>query len=62
MFAFRHAIGKRVEKEKVYEKLAGVPGIIVESLLARFTELPRGSTRFVVSLGISSAFMITDYR
>ncbi|TFK37691.1 RNA polymerase I associated factor, A49-like protein [Crucibulum laeve] len=45
MLAFRQTVArKEVTKDQVYEKLASVPGIIVDSLLARFTETARDST------------------
>lgn len=48
MLAFRKATEfKKIEKEKVYERLSGVPGIVIDSLLSRFTETSRGSSRSV---------------
>lgn len=48
MFAFRRLVDRRiVEKDQFHEKMAGVPSIIVDSLLARFTEVSRGSTTYV---------------
>ncbi|KAF5326627.1 hypothetical protein D9611_000864 [Ephemerocybe angulata] len=45
MLAFRQVANKKdVDKERVYEKLQPLPTIIADSLLARFTEVPRGST------------------
>ncbi|KAH7920228.1 RNA polymerase I associated factor, A49-like protein [Leucogyrophana mollusca] len=44
MLAFRNATFKKFDKASVQEKLAGVPGAVVDGLLARFTETARGST------------------
>lgn len=33
--------------DKLPERLAGVPPVVIESLLARFTETPRGSSECV---------------
>ncbi|KAF9526022.1 Rpa49 subunit specific to nuclear RNA polymerase I [Crepidotus variabilis] len=47
MLAFRKATEfKKIEKEKVYERLSGVPGIVIDSLLSRFTETSRGSSSY----------------
>lgn len=44
MFAFRRAAMKQpIIKEALYERLSMVPTIIVDSLLLRFAEMPRGS-------------------
>ena len=48
MLAFRRVTEhKAVERDQVYEKMAGVPGVVVDGLLARFSEVPRGSTGYV---------------
>lgn len=45
MLAFRQATNfKEVDKDKLYDKLSLLPTIVVDSLLSRFTEVPRGST------------------
>ncbi|KAF8889068.1 RNA polymerase I associated factor, A49-like protein [Infundibulicybe gibba] len=51
MMAFRRIVGRGVphEKTKVQEKLSGVPTAIVDSFLARFTELPRGQTEHIAT-------------
>jgi DNA-directed RNA polymerase I subunit RPA49 len=47
MFAFRQALHFNiVEKEKLYERLASVPGIIVDNMLSRFSETPRNSSTY----------------
>jgi len=46
MMAFREAAKhKPLDKEKLFERLSAVPSIIVDSLLNRFTETARGSSR-----------------
>ena len=48
MLAFRRVTEhKAVERDQVYEKMGGVPGVVVDGLLARFSEVPRGSTGYV---------------
>jgi DNA-directed RNA polymerase I subunit RPA49 len=47
MFAFRWASKGAIEKTQLQEKLGGVPSIIVDGLLARFTETSRGSAKYV---------------
>ncbi|KAJ6578859.1 Rpa49 subunit specific to nuclear RNA polymerase I [Mycena vulgaris] len=44
MMAFRRATERKFKKEELPEKLPGVPSAVVDSLLARFAECPRGST------------------
>jgi len=45
MFAFRGVAGRRVpERTALLERLAPAPEVVVDGLLARFTETPRGST------------------
>ncbi|KAF8176301.1 Rpa49 subunit specific to nuclear RNA polymerase I [Pholiota molesta] len=47
MLAFRQAcFARNLEKDKLYERLSAVPTIVVDSLLARFTETARGSSTF----------------
>ncbi|KAF7977898.1 hypothetical protein HWV62_2454 [Athelia sp. TMB] len=43
LMAFRKAAYKEVTRSTIEEKLPGVPGIIVDGLLSRFTESSRGS-------------------
>jgi len=46
MLAFRQAtFTKSLDKEKLYERLEAVPNIVVDGLLSRFAEIPRGSSR-----------------
>ncbi|KAG6374130.1 RNA polymerase I associated factor, A49-like protein [Boletus reticuloceps] len=44
MMAFRNITFRKFDKLIVYEKLSGVPSIIIDGLISRFTETPRGST------------------
>ncbi|KAJ7730703.1 Rpa49 subunit specific to nuclear RNA polymerase I [Mycena maculata] len=44
MMAFRAVTERKFNKEELPGRLVGVPGAVVDSLLARFTECPRGST------------------
>ncbi|EGO02918.1 hypothetical protein SERLA73DRAFT_165847 [Serpula lacrymans var. lacrymans S7.3] len=44
MLAFRASTFKRIDKQAVHEKLHGVPSVIIDGLLSRFTETARGST------------------
>ncbi|PPQ90265.1 hypothetical protein CVT25_013090 [Psilocybe cyanescens] len=47
MLAFRQAtFQKTIDKEKLYERLSSVPGIVVDGLLSRFTEVARGSSSY----------------
>ncbi|KAF8804406.1 RNA polymerase I associated factor, A49-like protein [Phlegmacium glaucopus] len=47
MLAFRQAtFQKTLEKDKLYERLGSVPGIVVDSLLSRFAEMARGSSSY----------------
>ncbi|KAH9476998.1 DNA-directed RNA polymerase I subunit rpa49 [Psilocybe cubensis] len=47
MLAFRQTtFQKTIDKEKLYERLSAVPGIVVDGLLSRFTEQARGSTSY----------------
>jgi DNA-directed RNA polymerase I subunit RPA49 len=48
MLAFRQILDrnkKGIDKEKITERMNSVPGVVVDSLLARFTEVARDSTR-----------------
>lgn len=46
MLAFRQAtFARSLDKEKLYERLEAVPNIVVDGLLSRFAETPRGSSR-----------------
>ncbi|KAF8999769.1 Rpa49 subunit specific to nuclear RNA polymerase I [Cyathus striatus] len=45
MFAFREIIGRRqITKEDVHKNLSGVPSIVIDSLISRFTEMARDSS------------------
>lgn len=63
MFAFRGAAERSVpERTALSERLAPAPEVVVDGLLARFTETPRGSTKCVnyylhdiLNLGLSGA-------
>lgn len=45
MLAFRRTAGhKEVEKAKLEERLSAIPAVILDNLLARFTEFSREST------------------
>lgn len=46
MLAFRQTFQRTLEKDKLYEKLWSVPSIVVDSLLSRFAEMARGSSRY----------------
>ncbi|KAF7373579.1 Rpa49 subunit specific to nuclear RNA polymerase I [Mycena sanguinolenta] len=45
MMAFRNTTSRKFKKEDLATKLRNVPEAVVDSLLARFTETPRGSTQ-----------------
>jgi DNA-directed RNA polymerase I subunit RPA49 len=48
MLAFRGVAGRSVpERTALLERLAPAPEVVVDGLLARFTETPRGSTKCV---------------
>jgi DNA-directed RNA polymerase I subunit RPA49 len=63
MFAFRGITGRSVpERTALLERLAPTPEVVVDGLLARFTETPRGFTKYVnyyfndiLNLGLSGA-------
>ena len=45
MFTFRGVAGRSVpERTVILERLVPAPEVVVDGLLARFTETPRGST------------------
>ncbi|KAF4611652.1 hypothetical protein D9613_003821 [Agrocybe pediades] len=47
MLAFRQAtFQKSLDKGKLYERLAAVPTLVVDSLLSRFTEVARGTSSY----------------
>ena len=53
MFAFRRFLQhnrKAVEKGKLHEAMPGVPSIIIDSLVSRFTEVVRDSTTCLPNL------------
>ncbi|KIK09570.1 hypothetical protein K443DRAFT_390225 [Laccaria amethystina LaAM-08-1] len=46
MLGFRQALlRKDFDKDYLYEKFSGVPSIVLDSLVSRFTEVSRGSTK-----------------
>jgi hypothetical protein len=48
MFAFRGVAGRSVpERTALLERLAPASEVAIDGLLARFTEVPRGSTKCV---------------
>ena len=49
LFAFRAAIGNSPpERPKLIERMSPIPEVIVDALLARFTESARGSSKCVL--------------
>ena len=63
MFAFRGVAGRNVpERTVLLERLTSAPEVVIDGLLARFTETPRGSTKcvnyslhIILNLGLSGA-------
>lgn len=56
MFAFRKLMsfvrqGEGIEKHEVVQRMSAVPTLIAESLLARFSEVPRGATSHISTAG-----------
>ena len=47
MFAFRRVVSRARDRKVLHEKMPMVPDKIVDSLIARFTETTRGSTKYV---------------
>ncbi len=48
MFTFRGVVGRSVpDRTVISERLAPAPEAVVDGLLSRFTETPRGSTKCV---------------
>jgi DNA-directed RNA polymerase I subunit RPA49 len=48
MFTFRGVAGRNVpDRAVLLERLAPAPEIVVDGLLSRFTETPRGSAKYV---------------
>ncbi|KAG9308698.1 Rpa49 subunit specific to nuclear RNA polymerase I [Chiua virens] len=45
MMSFRNLTIREFKKPDVYEKLSAAPSIIIDGLMSRFTETPRGSTK-----------------
>ncbi|OJA20553.1 hypothetical protein AZE42_07068 [Rhizopogon vesiculosus] len=43
MMSFHKATFKKIDKTDIQQKLSAVPGVVVDGLLSRFTETPRGS-------------------
>ena len=51
MFTFRGVVGKKVpDRTVILERLAPAPDAVVDGLLSRFTETPRGFTQCVMCL------------
>lgn len=49
MFTFREVVGKNVpDRAVILERLAPAPEAVVDGLLSRFTDTPRGSTKCVM--------------
>jgi hypothetical protein len=53
MFAFRKTLqfskkGAGIDKDQVSHKMTGIPTVITDGLLTRFTESARGSTRYAI--------------
>lgn len=56
MMSFRYLTNRKFERPTVYEKLSAVPSIIIDGLVSRFAETPRGSTELgfpIRKLGLS---------
>ena len=47
MLAFKRAVFKAQDRESLRDKVPLVPENIVDSLITRFTETTRGSTKYV---------------
>ena len=47
MMAFHKATFKNIDKAAIQQKLSIVPSIVIDGLLSRFTETPRGSMEYV---------------
>lgn len=56
MFAFHNARRIVSEKEKLRERLSRIPATLLDGLLSRFTESPRGSTECVISISLLFSF------
>lgn len=48
MMYFRNLTIRKFDKSTIYEKLSAVPSIVIDGLMSRFTETPRGSTELGV--------------
>ncbi|KAI9573483.1 Rpa49 subunit specific to nuclear RNA polymerase I [Boletus coccyginus] len=44
LMSFRNLTIRKFDKSTIYDKLSAVPSIILDGLVSRFTEIPRGST------------------
>lgn len=44
VMAFRNATFHEVKRSSIEERLLGVPSVVIDGLLSRFTETSRGST------------------
>lgn len=47
MFLFKKTVFKSLEKAELRDKLSSIPDVIADSLISRFTEMTRGSTKSV---------------
>jgi len=50
MLAFRSFLQRKrkaIEKDEIHDAMLGVPSIVIDSLISRFTEVARGSTKCV---------------
>ncbi|KAF8496162.1 Rpa49 subunit specific to nuclear RNA polymerase I [Russula emetica] len=58
MFAFRGVAGRNVpERTALLERLVPAPEVVVDGLLARFTETPRGSTKVRMTSENEASFL-----
>jgi hypothetical protein len=62
MMSFRNQIIRKFDKSSVYDTLSAVPSIIIDGLMSRFTETPRGSTELGVLLIGGQALSFADTR
>jgi DNA-directed RNA polymerase I subunit RPA49 len=45
MFLFRKVVAKSTERSELRDKLPSLPDVIADSLISKFTETVRGSTK-----------------
>ncbi len=55
MFAFKNASKLVNDKQALQERLKGVPSVVVDGLLSRFTETSRDKNQYVFSISWLSA-------